>query len=67
LGRIVGRQKNANKGTGSRATRAFEISGELDRLEAEVVKLEVQRLARRFGVEISKFAVKRKYDDEMSR
>ena len=66
MGRTVGRQKNANKGTGSRAARAFEISGELDRLEAEVVKLEFQRLAKRFGVQISKFAVKRKYHDEVA-
>jgi hypothetical protein len=35
----------------------FEVSGELDRQTAEALRLEILRLAQRYGVDVSEFRV----------
>jgi len=44
-------------GSPGELTEGLKITGELDRQAAEVLRLELQRLARRYGYEIADFRV----------
>jgi hypothetical protein len=54
---VAPRKRGQRTGRSGSAGESLRISGELDRLTAEVLRLEIQRLARRYGFEITDFRV----------
>jgi len=44
-------------------TRAITVAGSFDRLEAEALALEVRRLARLHGIELTRLSVERATDE----
>jgi hypothetical protein len=45
---------------------AFEISGNLDRHAAEVLRLEVRRLAQQYGADVKRYRIEREAEPRKS-
>jgi len=60
MSRRVKGARRPSKRRESPAVQTLEISGELDRLEAETVKIQLQLMAQRHGVTLSEFTIRRR-------
>jgi len=49
--------RRASRRAGAVPTQAIEISGELNRLDTEAVRIQLQLIAKRHGVEIIEFKI----------